>query len=355
VQAVDDVAKEFSKHIEAQANNYVRKSKMLQLLRSNKLTNKVTGNSFSHSMSPYPSEQKCRTHPSIKWDMRAEELMLIQATGTPVNKRVEVGEQWFIIDATWFKHWITFVASSRRRAPPGPIDNLWMINPLTDSPYEHMVEDSDDISGDFRRVPPQIWDLFETWYGGGPAISVVGPPTEDTRRWKLHIDEAVEKDDDEKLVDLLGKLAHPEDVIRSDDTHLVVDLHHGTRRPSLAEMSLLAKVGGFHDGGHDKVASGLDAIMDSGSSDDEDDSDGEYKGGPISENSSEKSSTVYAPLTPNSLAVFDRVEDSEDEEEAKSIVASEPKPKEEEIPPAEEPKKEEAPTPKKKRGSIFSR
>ena len=271
VQAVDDVSKEFSKQIEAQASGYVRKSKMLQLLRSNKVSNKVTGASFHHSLSPYPSE-----HPAIKWDMRAEELMLVQATGTPVNKPMAPGEQWFIIDATWFKHWITFVASSRRRAPPGPIDNLWMINPLTEVPYEHMIEDSDENSGDFRRVPPQIWELFELWYGGGPAISVLGPPSEDTRRWTVHVDEADgdEGSDSRSIVELMGNLDHPEDILHvagdeKDETHLVVDLQKGNRRPSVAEMSLLAKVGGFNDGGHDHVDNGLDAIVDSGSSEED--------------------------------------------------------------------------------------
>lgn len=88
--------------------------------------------------------------------MRAQELMLVMSTGTPVNLPVLPGQQWFIIDATWFRHWIAFVSSSRRMAPPGPIDNLWMINPHTDMPYELMKEDTDESPGDFRRVPPQV-------------------------------------------------------------------------------------------------------------------------------------------------------------------------------------------------------
>lgn len=368
VQAVDDVAKEFSKQIEAQASGYIRKSKMLQLLRSNKISNKVTGASFHHSLSPYPSEQKCRIHPAIKWDMRAEELMLVQATGTPVNRPIAEGEQWFIIDAAWFKHWISFVASSRRRAPPGPIDNLWMVNPLTEMPYEHMIEDTDENGGDFRRLPPQIWELFELWYGGGPAISVVGPPSEDTRRWTVHINEVVDEEgsDTRSIVELMGNLDHPEDLIqvsdgdKKDEKHLVVDLHKGTRRPSLAEMSLLAKVGGFNDGGHDHVDSGLDAIVDSGSS--EEDSDEEGTPDPSSRNNS-----FYTPLTSGALAMFDKVEsdDGEEEEKETSEKPSSEKPTSDkpasEAPP---PKMEEKPKPKveetpkdikKKRSSIFGR
>jgi hypothetical protein len=156
VSAVDSAAKEFGKQIEAQANSYLRKSQMLQRLRGNKLGNANTNHSFSHSLSPFPSEQKTRIHPAVKWDMRAQELMLVMSTGTPVNLPVQPGQQWFIIDATWFRHWITFVSSSRRMAPPGPIDNLWMINPHTDSPYELMKEDVDGSPGDFRRIPPQV-------------------------------------------------------------------------------------------------------------------------------------------------------------------------------------------------------
>lgn len=156
VLAVDNASKEYTRQIEAQAASYVRKSQMLQQLRGNKLGNIHTSRAFNHSFSPFPSEQKTRVHPSVKWDMRAQELMLVMSTGTPVNIPVARGQQWFIIDAIWFKHWVSFVSSNRRLVPPGPIDNLWMINPMTDAPYEHMVEDTDEISGDFRRVPPQV-------------------------------------------------------------------------------------------------------------------------------------------------------------------------------------------------------
>ena len=29
--------------------------------------------------------------------------------------------------------------------------------------------------------------MFEEWYGGGPPISVIGPPVEDSRRWTIHL------------------------------------------------------------------------------------------------------------------------------------------------------------------------
>jgi hypothetical protein len=32
----------------------------------------------------------------------------------------------------------------------------------------------------------QVWGLFQQWYGGGPSVSVSGPPINDTRRWIVH-------------------------------------------------------------------------------------------------------------------------------------------------------------------------
>ncbi len=57
--------------------------------------------SESVSLAPLPSENRARSHPAIKWQMRAEELKAVLDTGTPVNLPVLDGEEWFIIDATW--------------------------------------------------------------------------------------------------------------------------------------------------------------------------------------------------------------------------------------------------------------
>ena len=81
VRAVDLASKEFTRQIEAQAASYVRKSQMLQTLKGNKLDNANTSRAYNHSLSPFPSEQKTRVHPAIKWDMRAQELMLVMSTG----------------------------------------------------------------------------------------------------------------------------------------------------------------------------------------------------------------------------------------------------------------------------------
>jgi serine/threonine protein kinase len=162
VQAVDDASRDLSRQIEAQSNAYLRKSGLLQILRGGNLDNPISSRSFDHSLSPYPSEIKTRVHPAVKWDKRVQELMTVMATSTPVNSPIREGQMWFVVDASWYKHWIYFVSSSRRVAPPGPIDNLWMINPLTDRPYEQVIEDTDTRQGDFRRVPPQVIRFFNS-------------------------------------------------------------------------------------------------------------------------------------------------------------------------------------------------
>eukprot|EP00602_Paraphysomonas_sp_CaronLab_P001195 CAMPEP_0185020012 /NCGR_PEP_ID=MMETSP1103-20130426/2600_1 /TAXON_ID=36769 /ORGANISM="Paraphysomonas bandaiensis, Strain Caron Lab Isolate" /LENGTH=713 /DNA_ID=CAMNT_0027550641 /DNA_START=303 /DNA_END=2444 /DNA_ORIENTATION=+ len=301
VRAVDLASKEFTRQIEAQAASYVRKSQMLQTLKGNKLDNANTSRAYNHSLSPFPSEQKTRVHPAIKWDMRAQELMLVMSTGTPVNIPVSDGQEWFIVDATWFKHWIFFVSSKRRVVPPGPIDNLWMINPLTDRPYEHMREDTDDSSGDFRRVPPQIWELFEVWYGGGPAISVVGPPVEDSRRWTVHIREKIsDNDDGESLVDLVANLEHPEDVIHKGAKNVAVKLQG--RKPSVAELTFLSKTGNFYDGEGDRAERALSAV-DSDEEAEEDDEDDSFNGS-VRMSNNDDSTTSYAPLTAAQLQLI---------------------------------------------------
>lgn len=140
------------------------------------------------SLAPYPSEIRTRIHPGQKWNKRTRELALVMATGVPLNYPVKEGDHWFIVDAVWFRQWFRFVSSTRRMVPPGPIDNLWMVGSKTNLPIEGLREDYDKDDGDFRRVPPQVWALFEEWYGGGPAISFVGPPAHDIKRWVVHFD-----------------------------------------------------------------------------------------------------------------------------------------------------------------------
>ncbi len=73
--------------------------------------------------------------------------------------------------------------------------------------------------------------LFQQWYGGGPAISVVGPPITDTRRWQIHVDVTVD-DTSEKptLAELAAKLENPDLVERKGGKAAVAIKLKGGRR-----------------------------------------------------------------------------------------------------------------------------
>ena len=108
-----------------------------------------------------------------------------------MNHPVQPGDHWFVVDACWFRQWFRFVTSKRRMVPPGPIDNMWMLSSKTNSPIDGLREDKDTDEGDYRRVTPQVWSFFEEWYGGGPAISFIGPPAHQVKRWTVHFDGVV--------------------------------------------------------------------------------------------------------------------------------------------------------------------
>lgn len=78
----------------------------------------------SVSLAPLPSEHRARQHPALKWQNRDAELKAVLDTGTPVNLPVVDGEEWYVVDASWFRHWVTFVSSNRRMAPPGQISDI---------------------------------------------------------------------------------------------------------------------------------------------------------------------------------------------------------------------------------------
>ncbi len=73
--------------------------------------------------------------------------------------------------------------------------------------------------------------FFQKWYGGGPAISVVGPPIEDTRRWQVHVDiEDLEESNKPTLEELAMKLENPDVVQRKGGKAAVSIKLQGGRR-----------------------------------------------------------------------------------------------------------------------------
>jgi hypothetical protein len=126
-----------------------------------------------------------------------------------------------------------------------------MLSSKTGRPIDGLREDKDADDGDYRRVTPQVvidcslqcllvllltihqvWSLFEEWYGGGPAISFVGPPSVNVRRWTIHVDGIVgnhydnedsdsgdeSEDSEEAMVHIDGANATP------DELHLIAEM-----------------------------------------------------------------------------------------------------------------------------------
>ena len=88
------------------------------------------------SLAPYPSAKRCSIHPGKKWDDRVNEFLRIKETGVPLSADVEFGEEWFIVDASWFRHWKTFISSKRRMVPPGPIGRVHKDNYIVFVPFK---------------------------------------------------------------------------------------------------------------------------------------------------------------------------------------------------------------------------
>lgn len=174
-------------------------------------------------------------------------------------------EEWFVIDASWFRHWKAFIGSKRRMVPPGPIDNLWMVSSASSNLIEGLVEDTDDKEGDYRIVTPavsilflvsdflrtcmQIWAIFEELYGGGPPISFIGPPAHDVSRWKVHF-LGLNPSEYDYTEDWIEEFSDHESDVDSNDGVLHFDLQPG-QQASLEDLMKIAELFGFDDGVED--------------------------------------------------------------------------------------------------------
>lgn len=187
IDTVHNQARNFSVHLEVQSHLLSCEGSNCSGLANIMLphANCYDGLDSVDCFVPLPSLHNIKVHPCLHWESRAQELALVLATGVPVNAPVLPGSIWFIIDSSWYRQWSIFVTSRRRMSSPGPINNMWMVNPRTGRPFSQLIEELDTKKGDFRRVTPQIWVMFEKWYGGGPRIFTTDPPIEDSRRWKV--------------------------------------------------------------------------------------------------------------------------------------------------------------------------
>ncbi|KAH0794594.1 Clan CA, family C19, ubiquitin hydrolase-like cysteine peptidase [Histomonas meleagridis] len=80
---------------------------------------------------------------------------------------IKAGEDAYIISVKWFDKWKEYVKKySEDSTPCGQIDNTCL---LKDGKFDYK---NNHESFDYEIFPKQIWDLFHSWYGGGPAIAV---------------------------------------------------------------------------------------------------------------------------------------------------------------------------------------
>jgi len=70
---------------------------------------------------------------------------------------------WFIVDASWLKHWREYCWEMIRSDPPGPVCNWRLL--VGGRPRQNLVR-----ATDYRGVNLDVWRVFVSRYGGGPAI-----------------------------------------------------------------------------------------------------------------------------------------------------------------------------------------
>jgi len=73
------------------------------------------------------------------------------------------GERWYIVEASWLRHWREYCWDATRTDPPGPISNWRLL--AGKQPRPNLVR-----ARDYRGVNYKVWRVFVHRYGGGPAI-----------------------------------------------------------------------------------------------------------------------------------------------------------------------------------------
>ncbi|XP_065900687.1 ubiquitin carboxyl-terminal hydrolase 4-like isoform X2 [Dysidea avara] len=86
-----------------------------------------------------------------------------------LRKRLEKGDQWYLLDVRWFKQWkkyVGFEASDQGQmgaesAHPGPVYTSTLFKDRDqDVLKDHLMEDLD-----YSLVPEEVWKTFVAWYG----------------------------------------------------------------------------------------------------------------------------------------------------------------------------------------------
>mmetsp|Transcript_34976 Transcript_34976/g.81849 ORF Transcript_34976/g.81849 Transcript_34976/m.81849 type:complete len:326 (+) Transcript_34976:85-1062(+) len=78
---------------------------------------------------------------------------------------VEVGDEWFMIEASWLRRWSRYVRKSGE-PHPGPISNHLLVD------HHHFPKPKEGlrVGVDYRGVCSEVWHRLWHSYGGGPVI-----------------------------------------------------------------------------------------------------------------------------------------------------------------------------------------
>ena len=80
------------------------------------------------------------------------------------STEISEGGTWFLVDATWLKHWRDYLWEGIRPDPPGPICNSRLLR-SDGRPHPNLQRVTD-----YRGVNEAVWRFHHGKYGGGPAI-----------------------------------------------------------------------------------------------------------------------------------------------------------------------------------------
>ncbi|KDO27264.1 hypothetical protein SPRG_07513, partial [Saprolegnia parasitica CBS 223.65] len=83
----------------------------------------------------------------------------------------------YIISASWLSRWLAYVTAGGDH--PGAIAN----HSLLSFHRGQLLPKPDLPLGAYHTIHPDVWKVFQHYYGGGPSISVVGT----SKAWNIHL------------------------------------------------------------------------------------------------------------------------------------------------------------------------
>ncbi|XP_052064365.1 uncharacterized protein LOC127704371 [Mytilus californianus] len=98
------------------------------------------------------------------WDLASHKTEIRDLLKTPLKK----GDKWYLLATSWFKSWKVYVEYEswdvlnfgQKKAHPGPIDNLPLIDDYTGKLREHLIDELD-----YQLVPLNAWNILVSSYG----------------------------------------------------------------------------------------------------------------------------------------------------------------------------------------------